>query len=60
MKPIKTLAGEVLLYFYAKQRKLGFETLDIVSFMGWEDIQLNGDAATSNDLLKISDSPADI
>lgn len=60
MKPIKKIAGEVLLFFYAKQRKGGFESLDIIHFTDWKDIKMPGDNDITKGLKAISASAADI
>jgi hypothetical protein len=61
MKPIKEIAGEILLYFYVLHRKNGFGSMDIIRFSGWDEITLPDQPGLSHDLLAIcSGSAADL
>jgi hypothetical protein len=58
MKSIKTISGEVLLYFYAKQRKAGFESMEILHFSDWDNIKIMGHGQIAEDLPKIDKNAA--
>lgn len=61
MKPIKEIAGELLLYFYTKQRKHGFPVMEIIRFDGWDKITMNDQSELGKDLMKIcKDNAADL
>jgi len=60
MKPVKKIAGEILLYFYAKQRKIGFDSMEILHFSDWEDIKIVGQGQIAEDLPKIDKEAANI
>jgi len=61
MRPIKEIAGEVLLYFYSLQRKNGYGSMEVLSFSGFDEITLSDQTTLAKDLLAVcKDSAADL
>ena len=63
MKPIKEIAGEILLFFYALQRKNAFPIMEIVRFSGIHNNNISigrGESSFIKDLKNISSSASDI
>lgn len=60
IKSIKTIAGEVLLYFYAVQRKNGFGSMEVLSFSDWDNIHIAGQGQIADDIIKIDNNAANI
>lgn len=57
-KSIKEIAGDILLYFYARQRETGFALPDQINFGGIYSSQIN--YSGPENLKKISRKPADL
>ena len=54
MRPVKEIAGELLLYFYTQQRKNGFGSMmEIIRFNGWDDITVSDTDGLAKDLLAL-------
>jgi hypothetical protein len=60
MKSTKKLSGELLLYFYAKQRERGFNSQEIVRFTDWNNIKLVEQSGMEAEMKKLSSSDADL
>lgn len=61
MRPIKEIAGEILLYFYTLQRRNGYGSMDVLTFGGFDEIALITETDLSKSLMKIcNDSAADL
>lgn len=61
MKPVKAIAGEILLYFYTLQRRRGFDSMEIIRFDGWDNINIPASSQLEKDLLTIcKESAADL
>lgn len=60
MKSVKSIAGEALLYFYIKQRKEGFGSMEILQFSDWDNITIAGQGRIAEEISKLDDSPANI
>lgn len=60
MKSTKKLSGELLLYFYAKQRQRGFNSHEIMRFTDWDNIKLVGQSGMEAEVAKLSSNYADL